>query len=574
MRTIGKVWNLRKRGLLPHAGSAILCLGSMFWCAAAAAQEPLVLVERVVDARYGETAQANKDFDQALKSPLVIARTIKKNDNLQSITSQVYGIGPTADAKRYAALEARIKDLNRLTDVNKLVEGAVLLLPDIPPKQYKEGSRYNPYYGQPRISAGPARADVRSGKGFDFASGATKVLGVISDLKRKAAPLVRQWRWVPASTVKNDKSVRVVAQPITINFSAGQGNQFAEEIAQDVQAVQSCASGNAGVHESVVFVLDDSWPDNTEFQASLDFFKRADALIRKKFYLGNVIWPPSLAAGPVSTSFPFGTDGHRSHARVIKASLESFTALNSKVRVVYLPLFVEEKWAPEVLREIVLVTMIARGKHDSLETDIDTLPDIVQDAQNKTDEIMKHLPQQTTDQPTATDQAIISATLKFAQLYAQATGAPFFLNASWTVKMYQIEFGPDPDLFGVVLAAAGNDVNSDIYKNPVLLASRANDFPGDVIVVGNAHPNGNRDGCSAFWTPPDGVPVYGLMYDGFLNPQDRGTSFSTPRVAWILAFRESMHPLVLDDQTRHGWFSEYRKFILGLQNPQASGELR
>jgi hypothetical protein len=64
------------------------------------------------------------------------------------------------------------------------------------------------------------------------------------------------------------------------------------------------------------------------------------------------------------------------------------------------------------------------------------------------------------------------------------------------------------------------------------------------------------------------------MYDGFLNDQDRGTSFSTPRVAWILAFRESMRPLVLDDPTRQGWFADYRKFILGLQNSQASGELR
>ena len=54
---------------------------------------------------------------------------------------------------------------------------------------------------------------------------------------------------------------------------------------------------------------------------------------------------------------------------------------------------------------------------------------------------------------------------------------------------------------GVVLAAAGND-DVDIYKSQILLASRAKEFPGDVIVVGNAHPNGNRGGCSAYWNPP------------------------------------------------------------------------
>lgn len=576
MPIIGKVGNLHKRGLLPYTCAAILWLSSMFYCAADAAQESLVLVERMVDTRYGETTHANADFDSALQSPLVIARTIEKDESLQSITSKVYGIGPKADAKRYAALEARIKDLNKLVDANKLVAGAELLLPDIPPKQYKLGSGNNPYYGQPRISAGPRRTDVLSGKGFNFDLGATKFLGAISDLKRKAAPLVRQLRWVSASIVKNDPSIRVLSQPITIDFSASQGNQFAQEIAQDVQNVRGYASANAGVHESVVFVLDDSWPDNAEFQTSLEFFKRADTIIRQTYHLGDAKWPSTLAATSVSTSFPFDTDSRRSHARLIKTSLEPFTTLNSKVRVVYLPLFVEQKWAPEVLREIILVTMIARGKDADLANNlsVDTMTDIVQQAEKTTDDIMKQLPEVTTGQLVATDQAIIAALLKFCQLYAQATGAPFFLNTSWTVKRYEIEFGPDPDLFGVVMAAAGNSTDADVYKNPVLLASRAREYPGDVIVVGNAHPNGDRDGCSAFWTPPDGVPFYGLMYNGFLSAQDCGSSFSTPRIAWILAFRESMRPLVSDDTTKQGWFAEYRKFILGLQNAKATRELR
>jgi hypothetical protein len=562
------------RWALPGAAMLCLCLAPTLCFAAAAGQGPLVLVERLVDTRYGETARANADFDRALGSPLVIARTVKKGDSMQSITSQVYGIGPGADTARYAALEARIKDLNNVDDADKLSEGSTLLLPDIPPKQYKTGSGDNPYYGQPRISSGPALEDVRSGKGFDFAKGATVALGAISDLKRKAAPLLRQWRWVPASTVKNDPTVRVIAQPITVRFSAEQGDPSADEIAQDIGTVQRFASANAGLHESVVFVLDDSWPDNEEFQASLQFFKQADARIREAFYLGAAQWPASLNASAV-TSFPFDQDDRGSHARLIKEALKPFTAINSKVRVVYLPLFVEQGWAAQVLREIILVTMIARSKYDKLETNLSvaTMADIVKEATKYTDEIMTQLPKYKTGRLADTDQAIITAMLKFCQLYAMATSAPFFLNASWTVEKYQIEFGPDSEPLGVVLAAAGDNEDTDIYNSSVLLASRAREYPGDVIVVGNAHADGNRGRCSAFWNPPEGANVYGLYYNGFVG-RECGSSLSAPRIAWMLALRESARPAVADPATRLIWFQNYRSSILKLQNPQAAGELR
>ena len=169
----------------------------------------------------------------------------------------------------------------------------------------------------------------------------------------------------------------------------------------------------------------------------LDFFKKADKTIRRFAYnFGEAKWPADLEASSIATSFPFDVEGRTSHARLIQQSLKPFTVLNSKVKVIYLPLFLEQKWAPEIIKEIILISMIAHVKNADLATNFgpDTLKDILSEAETRTNEIVQKLPRVTKDHLLETDQAIISSLLKFAQLYAQATGAPFFFNASWTCK--------------------------------------------------------------------------------------------------------------------------------------------
>ena len=147
-----------------------------------------MLVERVTDTRYGENPRADSQFAQALQSGLIVTRKVEKKETLQSITSKVYGIGPKSNARAYAALENKIRELNQLDDASKISANSDIILPDVPPKQYKQPAKGNPYLDQPRISAGAALAEVESGKSFDFVLGASKILRTISDIKRKAAP--------------------------------------------------------------------------------------------------------------------------------------------------------------------------------------------------------------------------------------------------------------------------------------------------------------------------------------------------------------------------------------------------
>lgn len=545
--------------------------------AAAVAGDPLVLVERIVDTRYGQTAGADSDFDRGLQSALRFAYEVKPGDTLQGIIESQFGLDPKKDTPDYTKLIGVIRRRNGLSEEAEIKPGQTLVMPDLPPQQRRaEGKGFE--FQIPKVSFGPSRLDVLKGHAYDPAAGASALRRVIADLGDKSAPLVRQTRWVPASRVREDRSVLVIAQPIAIRFhaAANDTNSGPDDISHDIADLTQYAKAHPAVHDSVVYVLDDSWPDSASFADSARFLQQADAKIRETFYLGDGVWPARLTLPGAATDFPWSGSGNTSHAAEIETALAPFVPISPAVKVVYIPLFTAQRGASELLGEIIFVSLLARYKQDYLWAPLSpsAMQVLVSKAAKDRDEILDSLPVHQSRQPAQTDEAVVTGLLKFAQLYAIATGQPFFLNTSWVVNEYEFEFGPPANLLGATVAAVGDDPNVDIFEKNVLLASHARPHPGDVIAAMNNHPDGTRDNCTSYWTPPTNGPVYGLTYDGFIGKSLCGTSFSAPRIAWMLALRESRRAAITDRKAQYDWFENYRNFIVSLQHSSRAKDLK
>jgi LysM repeat protein len=554
--------------------SAALALAAL--ATTAEAGDPLVLVERVVDARYGKTEQANVDFEQGVHSPLRFVYKVQPGDSLQKIADAAFGVNPKKTPATYAKLEDAIKQWNNLTNANRVEAGQSLVLPELPPRATLKPGQQVAQAGTQfaDVTLGSTWAEVLNGEAYDFKLGAAKS-NKFAALKEKYIPLVRQLMWIPASKAREDKSLTVLAQPIQVRFGANAAPGAAGDLASDVTVLKQYATSHSVVHPSVVYVLDDSWPDQGAFAESLQFLKQADLKIRQRFNLGAAAWDPALNTPNPLTTFPWIAAGGISHASQIKQAVAAFSTVTNSVKVIYIPLFTNQGNSAAVLKEIIFLSFVARFKQNDLESPLApaALQKYIDDANKQTADVMKSLPTNQSAKPAATDQAVITGVLWFAQLYSQATGAPFFLNTSWVVDKYEFDFGPPPNLMGVTLAAVGDDPNMDIFKTNVLLASHARKSPGNVVAIMNNHPDGSSDGCTSYWTPMDPSPVYGLTYDGFLSPSLCGTSFSTPRIAWVLAFRETFRAAV-GDADQFNWYGKYQDFILSLQDPTRPKVLR
>ncbi len=93
--------------------------------------------------------------------------------------------------------------------------------------------------------------------------------------------------------------------------------------------------------------------------------------------------------------------------------------------------------------------------------------------------------------------------------------------------------------------------------------------PGDFLVVANSDGPQARCPSNTFDDPPQ-IAIIGLAYSGRLDDSLCGTSFSAPRVAWLLAARDVLSgkfPSANAPEQLDLWISGKRNLILSLQHP-------
>lgn len=533
----------------------------------------LVLVQRTVNAKY---QTVSLQFSSLLSSTLTQPYVVEPNDTLQKIVSDKFAIGPAATPQIYAQMVTRIQSLNNLSNPGAIRAGSRLQLPDLPPNQWKEPNPANPNYGLPRVQGGPSYSEVFGGVG---AKAGTGNAWRIFDAGRKAEPLVNQWRWITVEEAKAEAALPNLtgltfwSQPITLKLAqVPVGLATSSTITADLQFLTSLIKRRAPQQDVVLYILDDSWPSDAAFESSKVFFKTALAAIRKANFFGDGAIPDALNDGTTKTDFPQQTQGSVLHAARIKSSLAGFSELTPRVKVIYLPLFIEQKWAKEIWQELTYTALLASAMHAKLGIAQPT-EEIRKRARSDATQLVAQIPTKMINSLGPAQQTPITVLQKIAQLYAATTGVPFFISMSWTIEKREIDFGPDPDSLGVSLAASGND-SKDVITDAVYLAYRAKAAPGDVLAVMNTDASG-EELCGSSRLPLGGPnPFYGLAYDGtFDGGTQCGTSFSTPRVAWLLALRQAYNAPV-PRTSWPDWYASFRTSVVALQNATQSTSRR
>lgn len=535
-------------------------------------EDPLVLVKRVIDARYSQA----ENFDILVRSPIERAHTVKPGETISGIVSDLFGVGPTSSPDEYRAIVEYASERNEIENSDRIRSGQTIVLPDLPPKARRASEQRS---AMPRVWTGPRYEDVKSGRAFDYSQQVYLppflAMAAMKD-RPTASPYVIQWRWLPASVARKEllavaaPSTRTttVSGPIRIRLAQDDGKAPAARLDADAAFVRGVLSRRAPKHESVLYVLDDSWPSQDAFAQSIRFFRSAVARVRQHYHLGKDGWAAGLLAPQPRTDFPFEADKRESHARLLADALAPFSKLSPNVRIVYVPLFVEQDLSSDFWREIFFVVQTARNKGAALEDPYEPTREAIKSARSTAEDLTKLLPSKMQKDIVDTDQAVISALLEFAHMHAVATGEPFFLNMSWIVEYNTFEFQPNADSLGVTLAAVGNEVNSDIMARKTQFAYRAKESPGDIVAIMNTAADGTIT-CSSRWSVPAGQIFYGFAYEGVLPDGRCGTSFSAPRVAWLLALREAYNDRVVPAHMPY-WFGHYRKRLLGLQDTTAT----
>lgn len=557
---------------------AMLGVSSLSRAQEDAPSKGLVLVQRTINTRY---AEAVNTFSALLQSTLTKPYVVKQQDTLQKIVSDKYSMGPTATPELYQQMATRIQALNDLPSPDAIPAGKKLSLPDIPPVQWKKPNPNNPNYGFPRLHIGPTYAEVLAGRGPS--SAAKYDWRNIFDKGRKAEPLVSQWRWLTVEEAKAEaESMGEVdaitnnywSQPLTLKFAqAPAASPQSPAVAADLQYLSALINRRQPQRDVVVYVLDDSWPSQASFDASRAFLVDALESIRKAFFIPEKGLPPALRDASAKTDFPSLGPQKPLHATLIESSLADFRKLTPRVKVIYLPLFTQQKWAKELWEEMTYTALVASALHSKLGVIAPSDSEVLAPARAGAAKLVGQIPTKIVDSLGPAQQTPITVLQKIAQLYSMTTGVPFFISMSWTVEKREIDFGPDPDALGVSLAATGND-DKDVIGNAVYLAYRAKAAPGDVLAVMNTDGNG-QELCKSSRLPLTGTnPFYGLAYDGtFAGGSECGTSFSAPRVAWLLALRQAYNAPI-GKAGWPDWYASFRTGVLSLQSPSQTTSRR
>lgn len=341
------------------------------------------------------------------------------------------------------------------------------------------------------------------------------------------------------------------------------------------EAVLSPAESNAldallsaPVRRSVtLYILDTSWPSRDAQEHSLNALRERFAAYRARLGMTAKL----LGTYPFQPSVQF-------HARVIERSLREFNnrAVPDQIRIVYLPLIMDQPGSVEVTRELLLLHY-----YRQLAVSEPRLASSVREAKafTRAANTIAALPQ-----PPAvpvkvlrTDRAVLDAVMSMEDLLsASATspfsGSSFFMNLSWTLPVDLLDgLGVRPSATGALVSAAGN-TNLDVNGNPPIdFAARSLHDPHYITVMNMKDGPVPTPTCFTSKVPEDPALLAQnrtVGYNGQVTVDCCGTSFAAPRVAWLLAVAEAYRE---EDVIRAGWLTRHDRLLKHLRRAEHPG---
>lgn len=309
-----------------------------------------------------------------------------------------------------------------------------------------------------------------------------------------------------------------------------------------------------------LFILDSGWPSPSAYSESLsalaDIVQAARSRLRCK-KLVKLQWPQIYPGDPVIK-----------HCAKIEEALQDLRALdtNKHVKVIYVPISLDQQADP-IIEEILVVHEIAR-RMGANAGNVNVPLQVEKKARDWAKGVIKDIRQRAEEEriqdrsgtfnPSETpegnraisDEAILNAVLTLGTWYGrsrpESPGADNppqtanFYNLSWLVRENMLEPILDNADPGLIVVSAGNDSGQNVNAVHLDLAQRCNDG-AKVLTVINMPRRGKVDKSSNIIDKAVlNIDGYAVGFDGYLKSGECGTSFSAPRVAWLLAVKEAL----------------------------------
>jgi hypothetical protein len=535
--------------------------------------DELVGVVQVVTTAYEASPATLK---QMLDASLEVRLTVQPRDTLSGVIAKTYGVGKSTAPLTYSTLERQILERNGVGSERKIKAGQDLVLPDVPRIALSEPNSANPLNQIPKLST-LRNASAAIPPPRDTYVGLPKASDVaLSDTGRAGSAEVIQIRYITRREARRRvENLQLQANQISdvsIDIVFSQAQPDASLVGLDLPDLDIVKAQLLSPRRkpSMVLILDDGWPDKDEFVNSKRFLLKAIGEIRGRCQMGPSAVPESVVSATELTLARLGIAGKPGrHASMIKRAIGPLRTLDRRaegVDVVYIPLFTAQSGSAEILREIFEINFIAKATKGRCE---DPVPqDIRTAARESARTVLKKLDQARDLDLLQSNQLVLESVHRFARILTDQRGGVFFLNMSWTTPNFEFEPYLSPDAYGIGVVAAGNDgdsVGTTVYQTKRQFVLRSK-LPGDFIGVMNIDANG-RSTCNSSLLEVDSS-VYGVAFPGSISSTECGTSFSAPRVAWLLAARESLRPR---NARVDIWLTDLQKEIRMHRDPEASG---
>ncbi|SIO46086.1 hypothetical protein [Paraburkholderia phenazinium] len=504
-------------------------------CAGASAQSAVVdntvLVLQTVQTDYANPAVSQDSVAKAVP----VQTTVRPNEGLSNIISRLYSVGRSNAPEAYAQIASAIRNWNNLSDKAELTNGQTLIVPDLPKIARSEPNPQNSLNAIPKLSLDLRSPNQVSGL---LNLDTDRVLNESQRLGAKAVVMVRRMSSAQAkATLSVDPTAIVAEAPLHLRFLQGAaGGAPIILSAADTQLIHSAAAGPT-LQRPIMIVFDDTWPDRNAEESARAYVLKAVQTLRTRYNL-----PPM---NPFDAACRMGTPAGAwpSHAVTVHAAqieealkpLIDAAGANSPITLIYLPTLAGGLCVDEVLGQLIELHLLTL--HLGAQIGQGVPASLVANYHQVTQSILAKLRTQVDADGGDSDVETISAVLDFARRYGAAINQPVFTSMSWEFKYDDWQPLVPSEYGGLFVVAAGNDGSAPPVTTTKVQFAERSAHPGDMLAVMNVDSSGHFT-CQTSVVDPTSA-AFATSFTGWLSPQVCGTSFSAPRVAWLLALRES-----------------------------------